>query len=1254
MIVIYNNADKDPGIPADDLSMSDGNCKIIAPINNTTLFEGNATTPGAFVCSYPMTGWFAGGNWNNIVLANTGDCMRIVNTSGCEVFSVAYAAANANPMIYFSSGGSGANNVWYFNSGNPFLQSNWSEGCTNPANCGSNVQTPGLPNNAANQSFLNSLNNGCTPIPALSLAPQLSVNAVCGCNGSASVTASGSIPGYTYVWTPTPPVGQGTSTASSLCPGVYKCVVTSHIGCKDSLTFTIGGSVAINASVSGTNVLCFGDSSSTATASFTGGNGGITYNWSPAPGAGQGNNNPTGLSSQSYTVTVSDAAGCSDTAIFFPSQPPELLITSSITHVSCFGLSDGSVNISVSGGVIPYSFQWSNGATTEDINNLPASQNAFTVYDANNCLVRDTFVVTEPQLLTAAIDSTPVICNGQATGSAQVAVSGGTAGYSYSWQPSGGNDSLAVNLIAGTYSCTIVDANSCSTSVTTTVTQPPLLSATVSTTGAPCGGNSGSATALVSGGTPGYNYNWLPGNFTTPTAVGLIAGTYSLIVSDANSCSDTLIAIVDNINGPSVSIANSNSVTCFGFSNGVALADTSGGVPPYIISWSPVGGNSVLADSLPQGSYTVTITDANGCSAFAVASISQPSALSASTSGSDALCNGSADGSASVNVSGGTGNYTYTWSPSGGNNSLADSLIAGTYSVVVQDANNCSATASIIVSEPSPLSLALTSSPTTCGFSNGNLSASFGGGVPSYEILWTPIGDTSASVSGVVSGTYTCTLVDANNCSTFQTVSVAASSPATLSLLSSDSVSCFGLSDGAASVNANGIAPLSIVWLPTASTGSSVNGLSAGSYTCVVTDGTGCVDSLQVNIAQPNLLTASSSFTNVSCFGQSTGSASVVTSGGTPNYTYVWSPSGGNSASAGSLPAGNYTCTITDANNCQATASVVIAQPSQLSVTLSASFVNCYNPTGSISSSPSGGTPAYSYSWSPAASGSNPTGVPANTYTLVLSDALGCSVTQTVTIQADTISPGSNAGIDDMLSCLPGSSLSLNGTTSTAGVSYSWTGPNGFSAALPNPFINQSGTYTFTVTNPLNGCSSTDVVIISQLPGPTASILASPSSGEAPLSVSFVAGGTPVSNYQWDFGNGLTSTAVSANSMYANPGGYTVTLIVADAIGCTDTATQVILVNEPFSILIPNVFTPNGDGDNDVFSIPSTGLRDLNLQVFDRWGLLLAEITSINGAWDGKTQSGDAVPDGTYYFVIRYTDLEGNEGNAKGYLLLAR
>jgi gliding motility-associated-like protein len=246
IITVYNDVERNGSLPPDDLLMSDNNCRLIIPINNTQLFENNATTPGAVACSYPATGWIAGGNWSRIGMANTGDCARLVNLAGCEVSSLCYGDVSLNTQVYFL--GNGADNVWSFSDGNSTVQANWAEGCADnetlldAGTCGANDQTPGVANNALNIAYIAQFNNNCQPILPLSLTVTGTTSQTCVCDGSASISASGSIGPYTYVWYDqfNIPLGQTTSTANNLCSGNYYCVVTSSIDCKDTIPVFVG------------------------------------------------------------------------------------------------------------------------------------------------------------------------------------------------------------------------------------------------------------------------------------------------------------------------------------------------------------------------------------------------------------------------------------------------------------------------------------------------------------------------------------------------------------------------------------------------------------------------------------------------------------------------------------------------------------------------------------------------------------------------------------------------------------------------------------------------------------------------------------------------------------------------------------------------------------------------------------------------------------------------------------------------------
>ncbi|MBC7865315.1 MAG: hypothetical protein IAF38_20230, partial [Bacteroidia bacterium] len=1140
IIVVYNSADKDPTIPADDLSMSDGNCRIIAPINNITLFEGNATTPGALACSYPAAGWFAGANWNNLLLANAGDCMRLVNLSGCEVFNVCWAADNLNTLIYFNSGGSGSQNVWYFNGGDPNLQVNWSEGnCVTP-----NDQTPGLPNNAANTTYINQLNNACTPISALVVASGASSNANCGCTGTASVNASGSIPGYTYEWNPVPGSGQGTANASGMCAGTYTCVVTSFIGCQDSVVFIITGTNAINATVSGTNINCFGGNDGTASAGFSGGNGGITYSWSPAPTTGQGTANAGGLTAQTYTVTVTDVAGCTSNAIYAVTEPTQLVspvtanniscfgdsngvvninasggtpaytyvwspsvstsssasslaagiytitvtdansctvttlatiteptaltAVATSTSISCFGLSDGSADVSVSGGTTNYSYSWfPSGGSSSTATNLNAGIYTITITDANSCTYTTTVGITEPSQLTATSGTTDVLCFGNNSGAASVIASGGTINYSYAWSPSGGTTANETNLVAGIYTCTITDANSCTTTVTATITEPAQLFVSVSTNPSICTGNNGSATSTVSGGNGSYSYSWFPSGGTAANENNLAPGSYTLTVTDANGCVDSSTAIVGSTGGVTVSVASVTNVSCFGLSDGSTSVNASGGTAPITYSWSASNDTTATADSLAAGTYVVTVTDANGCVNVASSVVTEPAQITATTTTTSALCFGNNNGSANVTANGGAGSFIYAWSPTGGTSSSATNLGAGTYSVLITDANSCAVTATAIVTEPAQLTISVTSNPATCSANNGNATTVVNGGTSGYTYSWLPSGGSAATATNLAAGNYSVTVTDTNNCVVTDSVTITSGGSVSLTVSSSTNISCFGLTDGSITVApGGGTSPFTYSWSPSGGSNATATNLAAGTYTCSITDSTGCTSSVSSVITAPSQLTANATATSVPCFGATSGSASVTVNGGTTNYSYAWSPSGGNNATATNLGAASYVCTITDANGCVVTATASVTQPTQLTANTTSSPASCFGTTnGSATVTVNGGTTNYSYSWLPSG-GSNATasGLAAGNYTCTVTDANNCTVTTTISVSQPTQLTLNLTATNINCITTTGSVSSVAGG-GTPVYTYSWS-PSGSGA---NPSGLTAGNYTLTLTD-ANGC----------------------------------------------------------------------------------------------------------------------------------------------------------------------------------------
>ncbi len=536
-----------------------------------------------------------------------------------------------------------------------------------------------------------------------------------GTNGYAKVQREYNYGTVTYAWSNGP-----TAQANPGIPaGSYTCSVTETstvVGCPASTVTT--ATVAITepptftATLSSqTNVSCNGGSNGSATVSASGGNTPYTYLWAPSGGTAA---TATGLAPGTYTCTIShrgaytasqdvpsqqratSAVGsCSTTVTVTIIDPP--VLTASITTVdaACFG-GTGSATTTAGGGTPGYTYLWApSGGTAATATGLTAGSYTCTITDANACSTTATTTITQPTVVAATQSQVNITCNGGSNGSATVVPSGGTPGYTYLWSPSGGTAATATGLAAGSYTCTIADANGCSITKTFTLTSPSAITATTSSTQATCGNPNGTATVVPSGGTPGYTYSWAPSGGTAATTTGVVAGIYTCTITDANACTITKTVSISNSGAPSAFITATTNVTCFGLSNGSLTVTAVGGNPPYTYAWAPAGGTAATASGLPAGTYSVTITDNSGCTTVVSSAITQPAALSVAMSSTDEYF--PANGTATAIVSGGVGPYTYLWSPSAQTTQIANGLVAGTYSVTVTDANGCTVTNTVVV-----------------------------------------------------------------------------------------------------------------------------------------------------------------------------------------------------------------------------------------------------------------------------------------------------------------------------------------------------------------------------------------------------------------------------------------------------------------------------------------------------------------------------------------------------------------------------
>lgn len=452
--------------------------------------------------------------------------------------------------------------------------------------------------------------------------------------------------------------------------------------------------------------------------------------------------------------------------------PPtcDLVTTTAAYRPSCNNGNDGFATTQTSGGVAPYTFTWSNGQTADTATALTTGAYTVTVTDANGCFVIASFSVGNPQQLVATGATTaPTTCNGS-NGTATAVVTGGTGAYSYAWNTTPmQTNATATNLGQGNYACTVTDANGCSTVVGVSVSDgcaTCALALSPIITNASCGLQNGSVDANVSGQIGAVTYIWNTGA-TTATISNLAAGTYSVTITDGGSCIDS--ASVSLVQSGVIAVTmtpNDDFCSLIGASINTTI---SGGATPYSYMWSN-GETTSSITNLMTGTYDLTVTDANGCTEVSnVAVTSIANGPSVSTTQTNLTCFGAEDGTVNMTITGGNLPYAVFWAPLNISAQNLNSLSAGTYTAVVADQAGCLATTTVVISQPDSITLIGVTTPTLG--SDGTASVNAAGGTPPYTYAWNN-GGTTQIVNGLVTGTYTVIVTDANGCSNSTDVTV--------------------------------------------------------------------------------------------------------------------------------------------------------------------------------------------------------------------------------------------------------------------------------------------------------------------------------------------------------------------------------------------------------------------------------------------------------------------------------------------------
>ncbi len=768
-----------------------------------------------------------------------------------------------------------------------------------------------------------------TGAPTVTIPTHVNVSCFGGTNGSANSNVVGGVGPFSYSWNSTPI--QTTANATGLPAGTYTVTVTGSNLCSATASVIITQPTLLTITNSQTNVTCNGGSNGTATSNPLGGVGPYTYSWNSTPI--QTTQTATGLPVGNYTCTVTDFNGCIITTLVIITQPTLLTVTNTHTNPLCNG-GFGTATANPVGGVGPYTYSWNSTPvqTTQTATNLLAGTYICTVTDFSGCFTTTTVTITQPTLLTSTTSMTISTC-GVANGTATVNPVGGVGPYTYLWS-NGGLTQTITTLLPGTYNITVTDANLCTVSNSIIVTSPGSPTVTIPTsTNVSCfGGSNGTANSNVASGVGPFIYSWNSTPVqTTANATGLPIGTYVVTVTDVNLCITTASIIITQPTLLTAAITTVN-VNCNGGATGTATATPAGGIGPYSYSWNTVPVQTTqTATGLIAGTYNATVTDFNGCIIVASAIITQPPLLTVVIgSSTNPSCNGGNNGSITVTEFGGVGPYLY--SINGGANQLSptfNTLVAGPYTMLVTDANLCTATINTVLTQPTPISAVPTTTNVTCnGSCDGQISLLVGGGVGPYSYNWSN-GSTVNPATTLCDGTYTVTVTDANLC-TLPLTGLIVTEPTALTVgpTATPAIICIGQSSTLNSNPAGGTGPYTYLWSDGSITQNiTVSPIVTTPYTVTITDANGCtvVGNVTVTVST-SLIGGATATPPTICVGSSSTLNATANGGNGGPYTYTWSPGGGVGQTISVSPSITtvYTVTISDGCSPSVTANVTV------------------------------------------------------------------------------------------------------------------------------------------------------------------------------------------------------------------------------------------------------------------------------------------------------------------------------------------
>jgi uncharacterized protein (DUF2141 family) len=1052
----------------------------------------------------------------------------------------------------------------------------------------------------------------------------------------------------------------------NLAAGNYSVTATDDAGCTATNSFVLMEPTLLGVTTNITPTSCNIADDGAIELVVTGGTLPYSYNWSP--NANSTSNMATSLMAGFYEVTISDGGGCTLTETIEITSPLPTTITSMISNITCFGLSDGQIqiNTSANGSILAYSIDGVTFQASNLFDNLSSGIYSITVENEDGCmLMLNNLEITEPTELTMSSVITDETLINSMDGSIDLTVSGGTGNLNFNWN-TGQNSEDLENLGAGNYAVTITDDNGCEImeSFTIEVNSMGILSINLTPQNLTCNGSAdGSIDLQITGGTGSFTINWTGPNgysFSSEDPTNLEAGTYMVTVIDDNNglMSTDMVELTQPMG---ITGFATMTKACFGENNGTLTMSFSGGNPGYTYTINGTIYNQAFIENLPAGDYAITVTDANMCSFVANNEeiLENPPIVITEFNNVPVTCKDGNDGAIETTILGGNDMFmSTTWLDENdlqvGVTPTLSMQPAGLYSLAVIDNLGCTQSQVFEITEPDSILFDSNITDVLCfGENTGNIQINnITGGNGGYSYLWNDA-SVDSSLPNISVGDYSVTITDSKGCAQSKTLTVNEPMLAVGATVLTTDVSCYGDANGQINaIGGGGTGLLTYAW-NTNETTAIITDLVPGDYFVTITDEVLCTHLDTISITQPDTLILTFASTDLACFGDNNGQIDMTVTGGTPDFEIAWED-GTFTNTINNLTAATYAVTVSynfDFNNnaqCIAIESATVEQPDQLIAGQSVQDASCFdNDDGTIVLNPSGGTAPYTYNWNTGETTASIDLLPIGIYANTITDANNCQL-----ISSDTITQPTALYVESQIQragCKTDEDGSIEITPfgGVAPYSYNWSS----GAITQNALDLTAGTFSLNMQD-FNDCPYTEDFVVAATDRFNAHFLAA--SGlfnvdsvevNADDVIQFVDVSFPQpNNWLWTFSDPTNTTSTDPNPQFSYPNNldedetsYTVKLVASNDF-CIDSLEKVIYITNNLRIIAPQIDSTEYLGFKKVVAYPNPTSDFLNLEIeLTRAEAVHIELYNLNGHIFNKQElSGED----TYELRLEVSNLE--------------